>query len=205
MLYKEVTPKASNLLGDETRRKIMSLLRDKELSVCKIATELNMTPQNIYHHIKKLEKAGLIHVTREKRCGHFIESYYQATAQSFICSVEKVKSEPLKEDLMDILNGLNEIGFKIEVNEENASKLAELQQRRMKFTKLRSPVDEMCTKCGSTDFFLKFGPLDPLKLDRIHHYANFIMMTDEEYEESVELNREMRQFLRSICEEKPKT
>jgi DNA-binding transcriptional ArsR family regulator len=204
MLLKEVKLEAFKLLADETRRKIMSLLRDRELNVCTIAAELNMTSQNIYHHMQKLENAGLIHVTREKRCDHLIESYYQATAENFICSTEELKGEPLKEDLMDTLNGLNKIGFKMEVNEEKVSELTELQQKRRKFTKLRSPVHEMCTKCSSTNFFLKFGQISPLKLDRIHHYANLIMMTDEEYEESIKHDRELRQFLRSICQKKPK-
>jgi len=206
MLVKEVKPEVFSLLGDETRRKIMFLLKDKELNACTIADQLNITPQNVYHHIKKLEKGGLIHVTREERCGHLIESYYQATAENFCFgSAEIPKDEPLKEDPTDVLNRLNEIGFRIEVDEDKASKLREFQQRRMKFTKLRSPADEMCAKCGSTDFFLKSGQIDPVKLDRTYHHANLIMMTDEEYEESIKLDRELRKFLRSICKEKPKT
>lgn len=206
MLVKEVKPEVFRLLGDKTRRKIMLLLKDKELNMCTIADQLNLTPQNVYHHVKKLEKGGLIHVTREERCGHLIESYYQATAENFcFSSDEKPEDEPLREDLTDVLNGLNEIGFKMEVNEDKASKLREFQKRRMKFTKLRSPMHGMCEKCGSTDFFLKSGQIDPLTLDRIYHHANLIMMTDEEYEESIKLNRELRKFLRSICKEKPKT
>lgn len=206
MLVKEVKPEVFSLLGDETRRKIMFLLKDKELNACTIADQLNITPQNVYHHIKKLEKGGLIHVTREERCGHLIESYYQATAENFCFgSAEEPKDEPLKEDPTDVLNRLNEIGFRIEVDEDKASKLREFQQRRTKFTKLRSPTDEMCAKCGSTDFFLKSGQIDPVELDRTYHHANLIMMTDEEYEESIKLDRELRKFLRSICKEKPKT
>lgn len=203
-LLKVVKPEAYKLLGDENRRKMIFLLRAKELTVSEIAKELNVTPQAIYHHIKKLENAGLVQVTREKRCGHLIESYYQVTAETFICGTGELKGEPLKEDLMDILNGLNKIGFKMEVDEEKASRLAEIQARRMKFKKLHSPVPEICMKCGSTDFFLKFGPLDPVKLDYIYHYADLIMMTDEEYEERVGLDRELRRFLLSICQEKPK-
>lgn len=204
-LCKTVKSEACKLLGGETQRKIIDLLRVRELAVCKIAKELNMTPQAIYHHIKKLENAGLVHVTREERCGHLIESYYRTTAENFICSTEELKGEPLKEDLMDILNGLNKIGFKVEVNEEKVSKLAEIQARRRKFKKLHSPVPDICMKCGSTDFFLKFGPMDPVKLDYIYGYADLIMMTDEEYEEKVKSDREFRQFLLSICQEKPKT
>ncbi len=204
LLLKEVKPEAFKLLGDETRRKIMLLLRDKELNVCTIADELKMTPQTIYHHMKKLEHTGLIHVTREERCGHLIESYYQATAENFICCTGEPKDESSQEDFMDALNGLNMIGFKIEADEKNASKLKDFQQKMRKFTKLLSPADKMFTKYGSTSFFLKSGPIDLLKLKRIYSYGNLIMMTDEEYEECIKIERELRQFLRSISREKPK-
>ena len=204
-LLKEVKPNAFKLLVDETRRKIMLLLRDRELNVCKMATELNMTPQTIHHHIQKLENAGLIHVTCEKRCGHIIESYYQATAENFICCAEKLEGEPSNKDLIDVLNGLTKMGVKMEVNEENVSKLREFQQEQMKIAKLRSPLHEMFKKCGSSGFFLMSGPVDPLNLERAYHYANLVMMSDEEYEESTKLDRALRQFLCSICQEKPKT
>ncbi len=47
--------------------------------------------------------------------------------------------------------------------------------------------------------------MDLLKLDHTYHYANLILMTEEEYEEKVNNERELRQFLQSICREKPKT
>ncbi len=71
------------LLGDETRRKIVFLLRAKEMTVSKIADELNVTPQAVYHHIKKLVETELVEVTREVRVDHLIESYYRATAEVF--------------------------------------------------------------------------------------------------------------------------
>lgn len=204
-LCKVVTPDACKLLGGETQRKIIDRLRAKELSVCDISKELNVTPQAIYHHIKKLENAGLISVTREERCGHLIESYYKTTAENFICSTEEIKGEPLKEDLAAVLSDLNKIGFKLEVTEEKMSELTEILAKQKKFEKLPSPALEICRKCGSTEFFVKFGPMDLVKLDHTYHYANLIMMTDEEYEEKINLERELRQFLISICTEKPKT
>jgi hypothetical protein len=93
----------------------------------------------------------------------------------------------------------------MEIDEEKLLKLAEIQAKRKRFTKLHSPVPEICRKCGSGDFFLKSGPIDLLRLDQIYHYANLVMMTDEEYEERVNTERKLRRFLRSITEEKPKT
>jgi predicted transcriptional regulator len=53
-------PEAFQLLGDETRRKIVFLLRVKEMTVSQISAELNVTPQAVYHHIKKLQTAEMI-------------------------------------------------------------------------------------------------------------------------------------------------
>lgn len=203
-LCKVIKPEVCKMVEGETQRKILDLLRTNDLTVGKIAKELNLTPQSIYHHIKKLEKAGLIHVTREKRCGHLIESYYHTTAENFVCSTEKPEDKPVKEEnSKEILNEMNKIGFKMPVNEETTSKLAKIQAKRRKFVKLHSPVPEICRKCGSTDYFVKVGPMNPVKLEYAYHFANLIMMNDKEYEERVNLERELRRFLLSICQETP--
>ena len=119
--YKEVAPKTWKLLGDETRRNIIFLLRVNELTVGQISAELDMTPQAIYHHIKKLEKAGLVEVTREERCGHLIESYYRATAETFLCSIGSLYKKKVKIDMLTVLDGLSKLGFKMESSDEIAS------------------------------------------------------------------------------------
>src|SRR2546425_4507968 len=73
-------PEAFQLLGDETRRRVVYLLRAKEMTVSQIAAELNLTPQAIYHHIRKLKEAGIVEIAREERVDHFIETYYRASA-----------------------------------------------------------------------------------------------------------------------------
>ena len=76
-------PDAFQLLADETRRRIIYLLRAKEMTVAQIAEELKLTPQAIYHHIRKLKDADMVEVAREERVDHFIETYYRATAEMF--------------------------------------------------------------------------------------------------------------------------
>ena len=44
-------PEAVKVAVDETRRKMLYLLRAKEMTVSKIAEELNLTPQTVYHHL----------------------------------------------------------------------------------------------------------------------------------------------------------
>src|SRR2546427_241267 len=69
--FKLITdPDAFQLLGDETRRRIIYLLRAKEMTVSQIAGELNLTPQAIYHHIRKLRDAGMVEVAREEGVDH---------------------------------------------------------------------------------------------------------------------------------------
>lgn len=100
-------PGAFKILADETRRKIIYLLRVKERTVSQIAEELGKTPQVIYHHIRKLLDADMVEVAKEVRIDHFIETYYQATAEVFECvcaeecrsidtSAEELKKKKLK-------------------------------------------------------------------------------------------------------------
>ena len=56
-LLRPITEEAFGLLGDETRRNIIFLLRDSELTVKELASKLGLTTQNIYHHIGRLQEA----------------------------------------------------------------------------------------------------------------------------------------------------
>ena len=201
-LLKAIDEEAFKLLQDETRRKIIFLLRDNELNVRQIASQLNLTAQNIYHHIKKLQDADLIKVAEEKRSGHLIESSYTTTADTFAYHADKMVEKSTQSSI-DILNGLNEMGIPVEVSEENANKLSELQARRPRSLNTSSVVNDLCSACGFSGYFMKFGPMNPLLLERILRYSRLMKMTDQEFEESLKLNRKLRQFLLSIGTRKP--
>ncbi len=201
-LLKSIDEETFKLLQDETRRKIIFLLRDNELNVREIASQLNLTAQNIYHHIKKLQDADLIKVAEEKRSGHLIESSYTTTADTFAYHADKMVEKSTQSSI-DILNGLNEMGIPVEVSEENASKLSELQARRPRLSNTSSVADDMCSACSFSGYFMKFGPMNPLLLERILRYTRLMKMTDQEFEESLKLNRKLRQFLLSIGTQKP--
>ena len=86
------------------------------MTVSQIAAGLNITPQAVYHHIKKLKKGDLIEVSKEVRVDHLIESYYRATAETFLCSVENVPHgrEYTKEQVTTVLHALKKLGFNLE-------------------------------------------------------------------------------------------
>ncbi|MGD8506532.1 MAG: winged helix-turn-helix domain-containing protein [Candidatus Bathyarchaeota archaeon] len=192
---KEVGPEAFKLLGDETRRKMIFLLRVKELTVSQISDELGITPQTIYHHIKKLEKTGLVEVAREERIDHIVESYYQATAETFICSIGSLRKETVKVDMLDVLKGLNKIGFKIKSSDEIGSRLVDLETKMMKHKGTKKLEDAIVKLEKDLDF---------MTLEWIKHYADIILMSEEEFAEKEELSRERRQLLLSICKDKPR-
>ena len=192
--YKDVAPKAWKLLGDETRRNIIFLLRVKELTVSQISAELDMTPQAIYHHIKKLEKAGLVEVTHEERCGHLIESYYRATAETFLCSIGSLYKKKVKIDMLTVLDGLSKLGFKIESSDEIASKLVDLETKALKYKGANKLEDAVVKLEKEMDF---------MTLEMVKHYADLMSMSQEEFDKRQKLGRALRQFLLSICKEKP--
>jgi len=194
---KSINEQAFRLLQDETRRKTIFLLRENELTVREIASRLNLTAQNIYHHIKKLQDAGLVKVTEEKRSGHLIESYYTVTADTFVYHSDEI-AEKSTQSFIDILNGLNEIGAGVEVSIENANKLSELHEERIRLLNASPVARDLCSSCGFSGYFMKFGPMNPVLLERILQYRSMMEMTDQEFEKCFELTRELRHFLLSI-------
>ncbi len=185
------------LLEDPTRRRIVFMLQEKERSVKEIAENLGMTPQNIYHHMNKLQDAGIVVLNYERRSGHIIESYYSVPSDTFVFSEDHIIESPVQQALA-VIQGLNELGLGIEPTLVNASALEELYE---KYTDtLDNPMNsyEFCRECSSSGFFMKFGPMNPLLLNRVFWYANLIQMNDEEFEESIEKYRELRDSLKGM-------
>ncbi len=192
---KEITREGFKLLEDETRRRIVFMLRDESLNVMEIAKRLQLTPQNIYHHVNKLQDAGIIQLNYEKRNGHLVESYYSVPADTYIYSDDRINESNTRR-YMDILFGLQELGVGIKPSLEIAVLLEE-QQNKYQDT-LMDPENryEFCETCSYSGFFMKFGPMNPLLLNRIYWYANLIRMNDKEYDEYIESLRRLRSFLR---------
>ena len=51
-------------LGDETRLRILALLRESDSYVELLASRLDLTPGTVSHHLKKLEACGLVRCSR---------------------------------------------------------------------------------------------------------------------------------------------
>lgn len=191
---KEITREGFKLLEDETRRRIVFMLRDESLSVKEIAKRLQLTPQNIYHHVNKLQDQGIIQLNYEQRNGHLVESYYSVPADTYIYVDDRINETETRRNL-DVLFGLQEIGIDIKPCLESAVMLQEIQKDYDETIKDPENRYEFCEQCSYSGFFMKFGPMNPLLLNRIYWYANLIRMNDKEFEESIEKMRKLRDFL----------
>lgn len=195
-------PEAYALLADETRRKMLYLLRVKEMTVGQIATELGVTSQAIYHHIKKLLKGKMIEVVREERVGHLIESYYKATAEDFLLSHGEIKPKSLhdrkhaEEQVTTVLNALNGLGFNLEFDEKDISQLVDL----------RVAIDECCaTNPKIEDEIWNNDNLDlPMKM-MAAEFAKILLMSDSEFNKEHEGRKKFNDMLHSLVKKKTRT
>jgi len=191
-------PATFRLLADGTRRKIIYLLRVKEMNVSQLASELNLTPQAVYHHVKKLLKGGLVQVTHEERCGHLIESYYRATAEVFSISYGKATAKSLrnkqliKEQMMIALEALKKVGFDLKYDAQKLSQLVdaqiELDEGSKDMSKLESKIYEM-------------NDLDVLIRKAVVSLAKNLTMSEEEFSKEHEKRKKLRELLISLAQD----
>ena len=185
-----VNPEAFKVLADDTRRRILFLLRAKEMTVSQIAQELNITPQTVYHHVKKLVEGEMVEVSREVRVDHLIESYYQATAEVFHFTVGKTthSKEALVQMTEAALKALGKIGFKLKFDKKAISELAELKMQ----------LHDCCGAKEYEDAISKLDEIDLLTKQDVQEFAGILSMSPEEVAAQEKIEKEFRDLLRSF-------
>jgi DNA-binding transcriptional ArsR family regulator len=183
-------PVAMELLGDDTRRRIIYLLRARELTISQIAEELRMTPQAIYHHIKKLLPVEMVEVTREERVDNFIETYYRATAEvfSFSWGTSGKNQAQAEQRLRDTLLSLDKLGIKVQVDEDTVAQILKTQRRLESFGE-RETLEEKVSKLDDVDFIGK---------QELTSVATMISLSDKQFLEWLGLQKELRKLLRGL-------
>ncbi|MDP8910598.1 MAG: winged helix-turn-helix domain-containing protein [Actinomycetota bacterium] len=81
-------PEQLRAVGDALRIKIVSLLRDRARSTQELAEELGLPKGTVGHHLKVLERAGLIQVVRTRKVRALTEKYYGRVARLFLFQPE---------------------------------------------------------------------------------------------------------------------
>jgi DNA-binding transcriptional ArsR family regulator len=182
-------PQAFQLLADDTRRKIIFLLRAKEMTVSQIAADLSLTPQAVYHHIKKLLAAEMVEVSKEVRVEHLIESYYRTTAEVFFCSMGMASRSPkaAKEQLITVLGALKKIGFNIDTDEKIVAQLMEIDLKKDECCPM-GKYEEKISELDDVDFNLK---------QAVAEYAEIMSASDEDFAKQQQLRKKTREILLS--------
>ena len=181
-------PNAFELMADETRRRVIYLLRAKEMTVSQLAAELQLTPQAIYHHIRKLTEAGLVEVAKEERVDHFIETYYRASAEVFEFIHGEGGSEKYGEQrTREALQALKQLGIDARADDEIISRLMKISKQRTEIA-LSPDMEERIQKLEGLDFIGKKHVAD---------YVNLLTMSDKQFEEWLNYERTRRNTLKS--------
>jgi len=185
-------PAAFQLLADETRRRVIYLLRAKEMTVAQIAEELKLTPQAIYHHIRKLKDAEMVEVAREERVDHFIETYYRATAEMFnLAHGEAGSAKVMEEEVREALGALVKLELSAKVDDGTVTKVVELI-KHMKEPDAGSPWTEKVNELEDVSYLAKQELLE---------FTYLMTISDHEFESFLKCYRDLRKALRSTVKQ----
>lgn len=180
------SPHAFQLLADETRLNMIYLLRAKELTVSQIAGELGLTPQTIYHHIKKLRKVDMVKISREERIDHLVESYYRATAGVFhfvhgSCDVESGSPKMIEKTL----RALGSFGYHVDTSPAGIAKIVKLREKLRKRRKNPEIVNRV----------VEMDDTDPFTQEDVVEFAMMMGMSDKDFEKYLDTQRTLREWL----------
>lgn len=77
-------PEQLKALADDLRGRVVVLLRERARSVTDLAERLQLPKGTVAHHVKVLERAGLVRVVRTRKVRAVTERYYGRTARLFL-------------------------------------------------------------------------------------------------------------------------
>jgi hypothetical protein len=144
----------------------------------------------IYHHIKKLLPVEMVEVTREERVDNFIETYYRATAEvfSFSWGTSGKNQAQAEQRLRDTLLSLDKLGIKVRVEEDIVEQIIKTQGKIEGFGD-RQELEEKVSKLDAVDFIGK---------QELASVATMISLSDKQFLEWLELQKELRRLLRGL-------
>jgi DNA-binding transcriptional ArsR family regulator len=81
-------PEQLRALGGDLRGRIVGLLRESARSTQQLSVELGVPKGTVGHHLKVLEKVGLIRVVHERKVRAVTEKFYGRVARLFVFHIE---------------------------------------------------------------------------------------------------------------------
>ena len=173
-------------MADDTRRRMINLLKAREMTVAQVAEALNQTPQNIYHHIRKLADGGLVEVSREERIENFVERYYRATAEIFEVTHGKGEAELSVVEVRDFLKQMSNARLVGRVDEPIVSKAVKMLER-MRNVSFGDDLLKKAETLEDAGLAVKLHSTD---------YAPLLLMSNAQFEEYQKLQKQFRTLLK---------
>jgi DNA-binding transcriptional ArsR family regulator len=89
-------PKQLRALGDDLRARIVMLLRERAASTTELAAVLETPKGTVGHHLKVLERAGLVRVVRTRKVRALTEKFYGRVARLFVLKGDESMPEEFR-------------------------------------------------------------------------------------------------------------
>jgi len=142
-------PEKIEILNEPTRKQILRLLSDREMTLTQIAKELGMSKRPVWHHLRVLLNKDLIVLSRKKVNVYGIEEkYYRARASVLIGrfrkASKKIQEETLESNKDVVIGYLCAKKVHEPISDEKIEKMAE------QFTETLQRVIDENGKTGNT-------------------------------------------------------
>jgi len=89
-------PNQLRALADPLRARIATLLRERAASTTELAVALETPKGTVGHHLKVLERAGLVRVVRTRKVRALTEKYYGRVARLFVLKGDESAPDDLR-------------------------------------------------------------------------------------------------------------
>jgi len=123
-------PEKIEVLNEPTRKQIIRLLSDREMTLTQIAKELGLSKRSVWYHLRVLLNRDLIILARKKLNAYGIEEkYYRARASMMIGdfgkSSKKIREETLESSKNVVIGYLCAKNMSEPISDEKIDKMAE--------------------------------------------------------------------------------
>jgi hypothetical protein len=132
----------------------------------------------------------MVEVAREERTGHFIETYYRATAEVFhITHGTSANQKDFEMGIKAALEGLRKLGMEVDCSPAKVKELVKAQKK----------MKEGCAMKAWEDKVSGLG-LDFLTQQAVIEYASLVSMTEKEFDKNQEQNKQIWKLLKECVE-----
>lgn len=150
---------------EDTRSKILSLLRVRDMSISQLAEALDKDQSTIYRHLKKLQNAGYVEISGKRKEHHIPEKLYGRTASIFILSPtdgdtddESISKSWQRRHTERVAKLMEILGYDVDISEELIEDLASF------FSMLDKTTDELIERSQDKISEMNYPTLLRLKL-----------------------------------------